>query len=313
MPFYLQRQKHRVKVLQYVFYVSILTKGPLMRSVLFFIIAILTALPARAEVDITRKIHYGSNNAQIVDVYQPDQCRNTKCPVVMWVHGGGWKNGDTSGKQSTELQTVWANQGIVMVGVNYRLSPEVMHPGHVEDVAAAINWVHDNIGKFGGDNNRISLLGHSAGAHLVALVTTNPRFLAKYGLNPGRDIRNVFPVDTASFDLTKTTFLVGRRVRQAFGSDPEVLRDASPIYQVVEGGSYPAFILSAVSTRDDSVETNRTLQQKLQAIGANAEFMIVDFSGHKGWPLAHGQIAVDLKDLDKDLTKKLLRRVLENR
>ena len=125
-----------------------------MQKFLFLFILLFPSL-ARADVAVTHNIHYGQNAAQIVDVYRPDACRDTFCPVVLWVHGGGWKHGDMQGRAATQMMTAWAARGIVMVGVNYRLSPAVKHPAHVEDVASAISWAHDNIADYGGDASRL--------------------------------------------------------------------------------------------------------------------------------------------------------------
>lgn len=270
---------------------------------------LLFSLTAQAEVQITRSIHYGPDSKQIVDVYQPDQCRTRACPVTMWVHGGGWKHGNTSGDRSTEMQTAWANQGIVMVGVNYRLSPEYRHPAHIEDVASAISWVHDHIGQYGGDPNRVSLLGHSAGAHLVALVATNPTYLGAHGLTPGGALVNVFPIDTASFDLTNPSRFVSRMIKEAFGTDEQVLREASPIWNVVKGGSYPSFIIAATQVRKDAVETSQILQSKLRDAGVSVELIVKEYP-HTGQLRAHGKIAAELADMDSDMTQKLIGRVL---
>lgn len=265
---------------------------------------------AHAEVKMTRDIPYGHNKLQRLDVYQPESCRNRLCPVTMWVHGGGWKRGDTGGEASTKMQTLWAEQGIVMIGVNYRLSPDYTHPVHVQDIAAAINWVHENIRRYGGDPEKISLLGHSAGAHLVALVATNPRFLAVYNLSPKKDIANVFPVDTASFDLTNPSPFVKKLVQSAFGTNEETLRDASPIWNVQTGGNYPPFIMAATKVRDDAVSTSQILQKKLRAAGGSADLMIIDYPGMRQLK-AHGQIAKDLGNMASPMTRTFINRVLD--
>ena len=280
------------------------------RLILTILLLLYPAL-ARAEVQVTENIHYGANARQIVDVYQPDMCRDSAhpCPVVLWVHGGGWKHGDTSGGASGGMKTTWANQGIVMIGVNYRLTPEVTHPAHVEDVAAAIHWAHENAGKFGGDPGNISLLGHSAGAHLVALVATNPRFLGKYGMQL-TDLANVFPIDTASFDLTKESSpFVGNLVKDAFGTDPAVLTDASPVLQVVPEGHYPPFIIAVNQVRDDAVATSRALAKKLRAAGTPVTVLIKNYPG-KNQLAAHGAIAKELGDANSDMTQALWAKVL---
>lgn len=280
-----------------------------MQKFLFLIILLFPAL-ARADVAVTHNIHYGQNAAQVVDVYRPDACRDTLCPVVLWVHGGGWKHGNMQRGPATKMMTTWAEQGIVMVGVNYRLSPAFKHPAHVEDVASAISWAHDNIADYGGDAARLSLLGHSAGAHLVALVATNPRFLAAHNLTPAGAIKNVFPIDTASFDLTQPSDFVKSMVDVAFGTDEAVLHDASPVWSVTENGSYPAFIMAANKVRQDAVDTCRALKRKLVAAGGSAEFLIVDHPGLRALE-AHGQIAKDLQDMNADMTKRLIARVLQ--
>ncbi len=277
-----------------------------MRLILLTLLVFVT-MPAMAEIRHTSGLHYGPDERQIVDVYQPDMCRTRACPVTLWVHGGGWRHGDMTGEAATNLQTIWAEQGIVMVGVNYRLSPQVMHPAHVQDVAAAINWVYRNIGKYGGDSAHISLLGHSAGAHLVALVATNPTYLGAYNLSP-KMLANVFPIDTASFDLTDPSRFVRRLTKEAFGTDENVLREASPNWNVHPGGSYPAFIIAATKARGDAIETSQILQSKLRQAGGAAELMIMDY--HAGQMKSHGAIAKDLTNLDSPMTKRLLGRVL---
>jgi len=263
-----------------------------------------------AEVKITRDIHYGPGPEQIVDVYQPDQCRSTPCPVTIWVHGGGWRHGNTSGRRSTDMQTVWAEQGIVMVGINYRLAPRYQHPAQIEDVASAISWVHDNIVQYGGNPNRVSLLGHSAGAHLVALVATNPSYLGAHHLTPKAALANVFPIDTASFDLTRPSRPVERMVKNAFGEDEAVRREASPIWNVVKGGSYPPFYIAATSVRTDAVQTSEELVRKLKEAGTPVEFITMDYPG-AGQLMAHAKIAGDLAKVDNRMTQALLSRVLQ--
>lgn len=279
-------------------------------------LALMTAIlastsAARAEMQVAHDIHYGPDEKQIVEIYRPDSCSKPgSCPVTLWVHGGGWKHGDTTRKHASSMLTAWAEKGIVMVGVNYRLSPAVQHPAHVQDVAAAINWAKQNIGQYGGDPENISLLGHSAGAHLVALVATNRSYLGKYQLEPATALKNVFPIDTASFDLTQSSRFVKRLVRNAFGENEDVLKEASPIYNVHEGMRYPSFIIAATQVRKDAVQTSQELQQKLRDAKAHADLIIVDYP-HAGQLKAHGMIAKDLANMDADLTRRLIDRVLE--
>lgn len=278
---------------------------------LFLVFLIGCTSTSSAEVKVTQNIKYGSDEAQIIDVYQPDGFQHgNKYPVVIWVHGGGWQNGSMHDSMYRDIMTTWAKQGIVVVGIDYRLSPKYMHPVHVQDVAAGINWVYCNIDSFGGDINRISLMGHSAGAHLVALVATNPKYLGEFGLSPGKILTNVFAIDSAAYDLSDPVQAGRKLISNAFGTDPSVLEDASPTLNVKMGWAYPSFIIAVTKIRDDAMAQSQSLQKKLRNEGVSAEVIVVDYP-NLTLLAAHMQICKDLTKLDIDLTKTLLRRVFE--
>jgi arylformamidase len=101
-----------------------------------------------------------------LDVYAPAGAENL--PVVLMIHGGGWSIGDKANRDvSIDKARYFTSQGYVYVSINYRLSPDVQHPAHIEDVASAVSWVLENIATYGGDPARLTLMGHSAGAHLL--------------------------------------------------------------------------------------------------------------------------------------------------
>jgi acetyl esterase/lipase len=130
--------------------------------------------------------------------------------VVIWVHGGAWAIGD-KGNAMADKVALWNGAGYAVVSVNYRLSPDtadldparVRHPIHAQDVAAAIAWVHEHIADARRRPGRIALLGHSAGAHLVALLGTDPQYLAAHqrGLS---SLRCVGSFDTEAYDIPRT-------------------------------------------------------------------------------------------------------------
>src|SRR5205823_5671892 len=105
---------------------------------------------------------------------------------VFFVHGGAWRNGDKSGILGvySALGRFLVRHGLGAVIINYRLSPAVRHPAHVQDVAKAFAWTHKNIARYGGRPDQIFLCGHSAGGHLVALLATDPTYLKAEGLTP---------------------------------------------------------------------------------------------------------------------------------
>jgi arylformamidase len=166
-------------------------------------------------------------------------------PVVLWVHGGGWRIGDKSNNPNNKLH-LCSSLGYIFVSVNYRLSPttndmdpgRVMYPVHEEDVADAVKWVFNNIGKYGGNSDKIVLIGHSAGAHLVSLV-----FLPSRGI-PLNVIQGVASIDTEGYDVTSKASTGNEIYLNAFGTNPAIWAEASPINQLVQGTNYPRFFIA---------------------------------------------------------------------
>jgi acetyl esterase/lipase len=142
-------------------------------------------------------------------------------PVIVSIHGGALVEGDKSSQEFVGRR--FAAAGIGTAVINYRLSPDVSHPSHVQDVAAAFAWVKRFIGEFGGRADNAFVIGHSAGAYLAALLATDGRYLAGHRLAP-TDIRGVvvvsgfFWVDRVAPD----------RPKSVWGDDKRVWADASP-------------------------------------------------------------------------------------
>ena len=144
----------------------------------------------------------------------------TKPPLVMFVHGGAWQMGDR--RPYGTLGRAFAKRGIACAAISYRLSPEVVHPAHVQDCASAFRWLVDHAAEYGYDRDLLFLCGHSAGAHLVALLATDPSYLQAHELAT-KDVHGVMPI-SGPFDVTAAVGVF----TQPFGTDVEVRRDASP-------------------------------------------------------------------------------------
>jgi len=168
-----------------------------------------------------------------LDLFLPKDAKDF--PVLFFVHGGGWRHGDKDflGIYSA-LGTMFAQHGIGAVIINYRLSPEVMHPEHIKDVAKAFAWTYKNIGSYGGRADEIFVSGHSAGAHLVSLLVTDDRFLKAEGLKPDI-IKGVLPISGVYEPLPDKMF------QGVFGKDPEERKKAFPINHVHKG--LPPFLI----------------------------------------------------------------------
>ncbi len=168
-----------------------------------------------------------------LDVYLPKGQKGF--PVLLFVHGGTWQFGNKD--EHGPLARAFARNGVGVAVVNYRLSPKVKHPAHIEDVARAFAWAHANIGRYGGRADRIFVCGHSAGGHLVALLATDPGYLAAHKLGL-KDIRGVILISGVYTIVPLSMFA------PVFGSDEKVCRAASPSNHV-KGQHPPALILYA--------------------------------------------------------------------
>lgn len=168
-------------------------------------------------------------------------------PIVVMIHGGGWKGGDKRlGASSATKAQFFVARGYVFASINYRLSPEVKHPAHVEDVAAAIAWIHDHAKDYGGDPDLLFVMGHSAGAHLAALVAVDERRLAVHQ-KPLSIVKGVILLDGAGYDITRSgewsARIGGGTLKEmyadAFGTEEAGWKDASPVFHLAPDKGIP--------------------------------------------------------------------------
>ena len=178
-----------------------------------------------------------------LDIHAPATTTCNK-PVVLWVHGGGYQIGDKS-NQIANKRTLFNGKGWILVSINYRLTvpgdPKSAHfPDHYDDVAAAVAWVHANIGRYGGDPGRIALLGHSAGADIVSNVAAQPSYLARYGL-PLSTLDCVGPLDTEGFDKVAAG-ADDDQWEVALGNNPNYRTETSATRLITSTSKVPAAI-----------------------------------------------------------------------
>ncbi len=226
------------------------------------------------------------NPRQKLDLHLPGGESDKPRPVIVAMHGGGWAFGDKGTSGFLEPKTDWFNdQGFIVASVNYRLSPSVTHPAHIQDVAAAIAWVQKHIAGHGGDPKRIYLLGHSAGAHLAALAGVDRARLEAAGADPD-GIRGVILLDGAAYDVPRQIDSTRRPAMErmyltAFTSDAKTQRDASPALKVARFDvAPPPFLILHVATRPSSTDQARRLARALRASGGTATVTPVDGKNH---------------------------------
>lgn len=129
---------------------------------------------------VSEGVAFGTHG-QRLDVWRPEAAAKGPRPVFVFFYGGGWHAGTRQGYAF--VARALARRGFVVVVPDYRKVPTVRFPLFVEDGADALRWVHDHITGYGGDPGKVAIAGHSAGAHIVALLALDPHYLAQRGLD----------------------------------------------------------------------------------------------------------------------------------
>jgi acetyl esterase/lipase len=194
-----------------------------------------------------------------LDLYLPEGRRNA--PVIVWYYGNQLMGGDKS--EDAFVGRRFASAGFVTAIVNYRLSPDVSHPAHVQDAAASFAWVKRHIAEYGGDPDRVFASGYSAGGYLVALLATDARYLAAHTLSP-TDMRGVVPV--SAFYWVERRGVAPDRDMSVWGTDRAAWVDASPAHHLRANGP-PMLILYADRDEDWRREQNVEVAAAMKAAG----------------------------------------------
>jgi acetyl esterase/lipase len=225
-------------------------------------IKIQTDVPYSASTDVRQQL----------DIYAPEGAR--KLPVVFWIHGGGWQTGD---RKSVQLKpTAFVERGFVFVSTGYRLLPNVEMVEIFRDIAKSLHWVHDHVSEYGGDPNRILVMGHSAGAQLAALISIDDRYLKAEGQSLNM-IKGCVPVDGDTYDVPAIIDVAETRWRmhnllpskwghrEKFGNDPAKHRDYSAVNHIGKDKSIPPFLILHVADHPDTSAQAQRLENALKA------------------------------------------------
>jgi acetyl esterase/lipase len=208
-----------------------------------------------------------------LDLYLPEGRRNA--PVIVSYYGNQLMGGDKS--EDAYVGRRFAAAGFVTAVVNYRLSPAVSHPAHAQDAAASFAWAKRHIAEYGGDADRVFVIGYSAGGYLAALIATDPRYLAAHKLTP-RDIRGVVPV--SAFYWVERRGVAPDRDKRVWGTDPNVWIDASPAHHL-DAVPPPMLILYAERDEDWRRQQNVEVAAAIKAAGqTNVEIKMIADRNH---------------------------------
>jgi len=184
-----------------------------------------------AGIQVVRDVAYGPDNEQRFDVYLQRGTPAQNAPVILMVHGGGWYRGDKVMKAVVENKVRhWVGKGYVFISTNYRLLPKAAPVEQADDVARALALVQRRAASWGGDPSRVILMGHSAGAHLVALLAAAPDQALRLGAQPWL---GTVMLDSAALDVVQLMAQPHAALYDnAFGNAPLYWRRASPYHQL---------------------------------------------------------------------------------
>ncbi len=240
------------------------------------------ATRAPAGTRIVPDISYGPDKAQRFDVYvsTAPSASAAPAPVIFFVHGGAWSFGDKANRQVIAPKVAhWVAQGYVVISANYRMLPTPVAQ-QADDVAGGIAFAQSQAGLWGGDPKRFILMGHSAGAHLVALVAAGARSATR-----PQPWRGAVLLDSAALDVP--AIMDARHLGlydRAFGSDPRQWAAVSPIAQLAHGTAPLLAVCS--SRRRESCPTADRFAAKANGLGGKARVLRED--------LSHGEINATL-------------------
>lgn len=234
------------------------------------IVDVLNATAESTNIEVTRDIPYDAGPRAKLDVYRPS---NTKsAPLVVFYYGGGWESGEKA--SYAFVAAAFAAQGIVTVVPDYRVYPEVRFPDFLTDAARAARWAKDHAAEFGADPNRIVLAGHSAGAHIAAMLTLDTQWLNAVGLDPRRDLAGLLGI-AGPYDFLP---LESDILKIIFGP-PEQLARTQPI-NFVAGGEPPALLITGGFDHSVDPRNSERLAARIESLGGRASVIKYPLIGH---------------------------------
>ncbi len=237
------------------------------------------------------RLAYGADPVQALDFWPANAppradssaMATAPSPLIIFVHGGGWSLGTTDNATGRAKIAHFTAAGMAFATVGYRLVPDARVEDQASDVVHALALLLANADRLGIDRRRVVLVGHSAGAHLVALVGTDPRWLHKAGL--GFDaIAGIVAIDGAAYDVPQqmrdAPLLLRPLYRQAFGTDPVRQRALSPFWQA--GAPNVANWLLLHVDRADGNRQTAALAAALRRSGSTADIVALPGRGLAG-------------------------------
>jgi acetyl esterase/lipase len=250
-------------------------------------------------IDVTRSLPYGNGARRTLDVYRPTGAAAST--VVVFFYGGSWQSG--SKELHKFVGTALARHGYVAVIPDYRLYPETRYPGFLDDGAHVLQWAKDNAARFGGDPNRLFVMGHSAGAYIAAMLALDQRWLRSVNMAPDRDIAGLIGI-SGPYDFLP---LRSRTLQAIFGGANDAT--TQPISHVATNAP-PTLLLTAKNDEIVDPANSVRLAARLRDTGNDVTVLTYSWVGHLStigafaWPLRF--LAPILRDTDTFIAKNSL-------
>lgn len=220
--------------------------------------AIVNALVPVDQLDVRNGVAYGGEPRQKLDVYIPRAAASGPRPLVVFFYGGSWQTGER-GEYLFVGEAIAALGAVAMVP-DYRVYPEVMFPTFLDDAAKAVAWARQHAREFGADPNQVFLMGHSAGAHIAAMLALDPQYLERAGETP-KHIAGVVGL-AGPYDFLPLT---SENLKRIFAPDP-TLALTQPI-NFATANAPPMLLATGIEDTTVSPRNTARLAAKLKALG----------------------------------------------
>jgi acetyl esterase/lipase len=233
------------------------------------------AATAVKNVRVLRDVAYGQHAKQRMDVYLPTQVAGA--PVIFMVHGGAWRLGDKGARAVVDNKVAhWVPKGYILISINYRMLPEAAPLEQALDVARALVEAQEQVATWGGDPGKFILMGHSAGAHLVALLAASSEKVYNLGAQPWL---GTVLLDSAALDVVQ--IMENKHARfydRAFGDQAAYWRIVSPLHELEKFA--PPFLAVCSNRRSTACTQAEEFSAKARALRISVTVLPQDLS-HK--------------------------------
>ena len=246
----------------------------LLQAFVVALVAVLLSSNAYSREPDYENLAYGDNDLQTVDVYLPNNVENA--PIIFMVHGGAWRFGDKTAEAVVKNKlSRWVSKGFIFVSANYRLWPEAGPLEQVHDIAKALAYVQTKAKSIGANSDKIILLGHSAGAHIISVLATSETIASDYNVKPWL---GTISIDTAALDIValmeREHFRLYDRV---FGEDKDYWESVSPQHLLKEL-KRPLLAICSIQRRDGPCNSAEIFARKSSKYPVRAQVLKVDLS-----------------------------------